>query len=77
MDIHRTADNIYQTPKILTDLAWSLLEVQWKIARFVMMYKPTISSAAVTIPPYIRPKTRSTRQFRPKKFIELVTNTKA
>ena len=73
----RLVKNEYSTTpgtvtKLLNDLKWPPLEKRMEVARLTMMFKVVSSQSAVQIPSYItQKKRRGTRQFHPKKLIEV------
>ena len=72
--------NIVPTPGTVTNLLnvlkWPPLQKRRKVARLTMMFKVVSGQSAVQIPSYITQKKRQgTRQFHPKKFIEVGART--
>ena len=58
--------------KLLKELEWSTLQQRRQMSRLTMMYKIiNDQSCPVQIPDYIQKKTRVTRSFHPKRFINL------
>ena len=58
--------------KLLKELEWSTLQQRRQMSRLTMMYKiVNDQSCPVQIPGYVQKKTRVTRSFHPKGFINL------
>ena len=60
---------------ILNELEWPTLQQRRKEARLTMMYKTMNGQISMGLPPYLIPKERQTRQYHPKKFISIASNT--
>ena len=78
---HVLSKNEYSTTpgtvtNLLNVLKWPPLQKRRKVARLTMMFKVVSGQSAVQIPSYITQKKRQgTRQFHPKKFIEVGART--
>ena len=59
---------------ILNELEWPTLQQRRKEARLTMMYKAINRQIYLELPPYLNLKERQTRQYHPKKFIALASN---
>ena len=59
---------------LLNDLGWPTLQQRRKEARLTTMYKIMNGQTNLELPPYAKPKQRQTRQYHPKKFINIASN---
>ena len=59
---------------ILNELGWPTLQQRRKEARLTIMYKTINGQIYLKRPPYLNLKERQTRQYNPKKFIYLASN---
>jgi hypothetical protein len=60
---------------MLHQLQWPILEQRREVARLCVMYKALDGSIAITLPPQVQYQQRATRNFHPKCFIRMSTNT--
>ena len=64
--------------KLLADLKWDTLQVRREKARLLMFYKATHGQVDIPLPDTLIPlSVRNTRQYHPKKFYAMVSNTKS
>ena len=64
--------------KLLADLKWDTLQVRREKARLLMFYKATHGLVDIPLPDTLIPlSVRNTRQYHPKKFYPMVSNTKS
>ena len=57
--------------KILSELKWPTLEQRRKETRLAMMFKIVNNNIELKLPSHVKYKQRRTRQYHPKKFIEV------
>ena len=83
--LHTTC-NFFPHPKtmhakkllLLADLKWDTLQVRREKARLLMFYKATHGLVDIPLPDTLIPlSVRNTRQYHPKKFYSMVSNTKS